>query len=492
MAQHAETSHADEELAWTPAWKLREMFLARKLSPLEFANFLLGRVERYAPLGAFITVFPDHLIDQATKATDALVRGRGDLALLHGLPVSVKDSVFTKGQRTTLGSKLFEHFVPDADAVCIERVRAAGGIVFAKSNTPEFEMNRRSVNLVSNEALNPWDPHRTRTSGGSSGGAGVATAAGLGPLAVGTDGGGSIRIPSAFNGVFGLFPSPGRVPEGACIYRLPSSSIGPIARDVRDAAMLMQVMAGHDPRDKFSRNTPTCDYLGGLEAGVRGVRMGWSEDLGRVEPERRDVVEVCHRAAEVFRYLGAEYSEPSFRIEDPLDGLERDPEYSPAQLIAAFKKIDPDYQDSFMWSSKLPPEKFQQLSIYIRDRTDRPTYLEYTMSIKPAIRNRARTRMADLFSKIDLLLTPTIAMPAFVCGEGGHSPWQYIAYTYFVNSAGYCGASVPAGFVDGMPVGLQIIGRPDEEALVLRAARAFEQARPWAQHKPPLDAAAAR
>ncbi|MGF7233536.1 MAG: amidase [Frankia sp.] len=471
----------DEELAWTPAWRLREMFQARTISPLEFAEYLLDRVNRRADLGAFITVFPDELLRQAAAATEQLARGE-NLPLLHGLPVSVKDTIHTKGLRTTLGSKLFETYVPDREAVAAERLKKAGGIIFAKSNTPEFAMNRRSMNLVAREAVNPWD--RTRTSGGSSGGAGVATAAGLGPLAVGTDGGGSIRIPAAFNGVFGLCPSRGRVPYGAEEFLTPTSCIGPMTRDVRDAAMLLQAMACVDDRDPLTMRTPPPDYQAELDHGVKGVRMAWSPDLGRVQPDVPEIVPICHEAARTFRALGADYSEPVLRVEDPFDLLEQDTEYSPAQMDAYFRRFMPDYDTPFSWAAKLPPEKFAQLTIYMQDRTDRPTKLDYALSITPEVRYREKTRMDDLFSRIDVLLSPVITRPAFVCGRESATPWQYVAYTHIVNVAGYCAASVPAGFYQGMPVGLQIIGRPGEEDLVLRVARAYERERPWAQQRP--------
>ena len=474
----------DEELSWTPAWRLREMFQTRKLSPSEFAKDLLARVERNRNLGAFITVFPEQLLEQAAAATEQLGRGEA-LPPLHGLPVSVKDTIHTKGLRTTLGSKLFENHIPNHDSIAMEQLKKAGGIIFAKSNTPEFAMNRRSMNLVAREAVNPWD--RTRTSGGSSGGAGVATAAGLGPLAVGTDGGGSIRIPSAFNGVFGLYPSRGRVPCGAEAFMTPTSCIGPITRDVRDAAMLLQALACVDARDPLTMRTPPPDYLAELDRGVKGVRIAWSPDLGRVEPDVPEIVDICHDAARAFRSLGADYSEPVVRLEDPFDALEPDPDYSPAQMDRYFRQFMPDYDTPFSWAAKLPPEEFAQLTIYMRDRSDRPTMLDYALSITPEVRYREKIRMADLFGEIDLLVCPVIARPAFICGKESATPWQYVAYTHIVNVAGYCGASVPAGFYRGMPVGLQIIGRPGEEDLVLRAARAFEQERPWAQHRPAVE-----
>jgi Asp-tRNA(Asn)/Glu-tRNA(Gln) amidotransferase A subunit family amidase len=482
MATVLEGQIQDEELAWTPGWRLREMFGARQLSPLEFARFLLARVERHAGLGAFISVFPDLLLEQAAAATEAYARG-GESGPLAGLPVSVKDTVFTKGQRTTLGSKLFEDHVPETDSVASEQLKKAGAIIFAKSNTPEFAMNRRAMNLVAREAVNPWD--RTRTSGGSSGGAGVATAAGLGPLAVGTDGGGSIRIPSSFNGVFGLLPSRGRVPDGAGYFKTPSSGVGPITRDVRDAAVLLQAMACVDGRDPFTMRTSPPDYLAELEGGVRGVRIAWSPDLGRVEPDEPEIVAVCHEAAQVFRGLGADYSEPSIRLEDPHDPLELDTEYSRPQVDRRYRALDPDYQDPFTWASKLPREDYAKLSIYIRDRSDRPNELDYALSIRPDVRYREKTRLEDLFGRVDLLLSPVIARTAFICGRENVTPWQYTAYTFLANVAGYCAASAPAGFYKGMPVGLQIMGRPGDEALVLRAARAFERERPWAQHRPP-------
>lgn len=476
-------SGQDESLAWTPAWRLREMFERRSLSPLEFARFLLARVERHAGLGAFISLFPELLLEQAAAASDAYARGDAAAPLL-GLPVSVKDTIFTKGQRTTLGSRLFVDHVPDTDSVASEQVKKAGAIIFAKSNTPEFAMNRRTMNLVTREALNPWD--RTRTTGGSSGGAGTATAAGLGPLAVGSDGGGSIRIPSAFNGIFGLLPSRGRVPDGAGPFLTPTSGIGPMTRDVRDAALLLQAMACIDDRDPLTARTPPGDYLAELEAGVRGVRIAWSGDLGRVEPEEPEIVPACREAAQTFRSLGADYSEPAIRLEDPHDPLELDTEYSRDQMERFFRSLMPDYDNPFTWAAKLPREDYAKLSIYIRDRSDRPNELDYALSIPPEVRYREKTRLDDLFGRVDLLLCPTITRRAFVCGRENVTPWQYTAYTHLVNVSGYCAASVPAGFHKGMPIGLQIIGRPGEEALVLRAARAFERERPWAQHRPPL------
>lgn len=470
---------ADDELAWIPAWRLREMFAARTLSPREYATFLLDRIERRKALGAFITVDGDYLLDRAKTATEA--RGP-DLPLLHGLPVSVKDLIFTKGLRTTMGSRVFADYVPTVDSVASERLREAGGIVFAKTNTPEFGKYFRTMNLVAPEACNPWDT--SRTSGGSSGGAAVATAAGLGPLSVGSDGGGSIRLPSAFNGVFGLKPSRGRVPDGAGFYQTPTAAIGPMTRTVRDAAMLLQVMAGYDARDPFAMGGPAPDYLGQLDSGVPGVRMAWSADFGRITPDEPEVVAICRESARSFRVMGAVYSEPSIRIENPIDAMEPGHEFSPAVVEKHMREIDPAYVDAFAWIARLPAEKRALLSDYVANMGKYMDMAGYLKTISQDVRARRIDRLSDLFHGIDLLLSPTIARRAFVRGGEEPSQFQYTAYTLIFNQSGYCAASVPAGFFKGMPVGLQIVGRPGEEALVLRAARALERERPWAQHRP--------
>lgn len=474
----------DTELAWTPAWKLKEMFASRQLSPSEFAQFLLDRVQKLDDLGAFITVFPEHLLTEAKAATDRIMQGV-DAPPLDGLPVSLKDSIATKGQRTTYASLLFKDHVPEEESVAAEQLKKAGGIIFAKSNLPEFELNRRSINLVTKEALNPWNTRHT--SGGSSGGAGVATAAGLGPLAIGTDGGGSIRIPSAFNGIFGLQPSRGRVPDMLPEFGLLMSVIGPMTRDVRDAAMLLQAIACVDKRDPRSRSDAPPDYLAGLDSGIGGTRVAWSRDLGRVEAPETAILDMCYEAAQVFRSFGVDYSEPSFRLEDPHDELELDGDYAKWKMAALSEEVMPGMLNPISWAMSRPREEYAKTTIYIRDRTDRPTMLDYALSIRPEVRRRKRTHIDDLFRDIDLLLCPVIARTAFECGVSNITPFEYTAYTFITNVAGYCGASLPIGFHEGLPIGLQMIARPGEEELLLRAARAFERERPWAHLRPPVD-----
>ena len=472
-----------EELSWIPAWRLREMLVARELSPVELMQHVLERAERLGPeLHPFLSVVPELALGEARAAEAAIARG-DELGPLHGIPVSVKDVLWTRDIRTTLGSKLYEDFVPDEDCIPVERLRRAGAIVFAKANAPEFSLNRRTVNLLGPETLNPWDTRRS--SGGSSGGSAVSVAAGIGPVSIGTDDGGSIRLPAAFNGVVGMFPSRGRVPEGARCYDSPISGIGPLARDVRDAALVLGVMAGPDSRDPYSHPGPPPDWLASLEDGVSELRVAFSRDLGHVRAHDEAVVDVAEEAAREFRSLAAGYDEPEIRLEDPWDLLTPEPRLSNDVVMEPFRRR-PDFYglENFLGELSRDPERWQRLTIYLRDRSDRPTALEYTMAIPPAVRNKPIQSIESVFERFDLLLTPTISRTAPVCQEAGLTPPFYTEFTFVVNLCGYCAASVPAGFAGGLPVGLQIIGRPGDEATVLRACRALERVRPWRDDRP--------
>ncbi len=474
------------ELAWTPAWRLREMIGQKDVSPVEIMDDLLERTDRLQPvLAPFITLDEDSARQGAREAEDAVMRG-DELGPLHGIPYSIKDLIITEGLRTTLGSKLYEDFVPKFDTVISERLKAAGAIVFGKTNTPEFGLNRRSVNLVSEETLCPWDIERS--SGGSSGGSGSAVAAGLGPVSIGTDGGGSTRLPSAFNGLVGLQPSRGRVPIAPKLVDLVIEGAGPMARDVRDAALTMQVIAGYDMREPLSMKSTPPDYMGEIENGIGDLRLAWSRDLGFITPHDDDVVDAIHDAALSLGAHAACYEEPDIKLQDAHDTLDANPEFTLEKVEAQYQHLE-NFNPLSSYLRNLvrtEPEKWDQLTIYVRDRMDRPTQLEYAMSIAPAVRKRPAMPIASVFENCDLLLCPTTSRTAFPCTEQGITPWLYTQYTMLVNLAGYCAISVPAGFVRGLPVGLQIIAPPDREHLLLRAARQLEKIRPWAHRKPQI------
>jgi aspartyl-tRNA(Asn)/glutamyl-tRNA(Gln) amidotransferase subunit A len=471
---------SDEQLAWLPVWRLAQLFRSRELSPVEYAEFLLQRADEMQGLGAFLSFFEDDLRSQAAQAERTM---GPDSPPLHGVPISVKDNIATRGRRTTYGSRLLADHVPGSDAPAVERLKAAGAIVFAKTNMPEFAMQSRSVNELVPEARNPWD--QNRTAGGSSGGSAAAVAAGLGPASLATDGGGSIRIPAAFNGVFGLFPSRGRVPSGGGLFTNPSSGLGPITRDVRDAALMLKFTAGHDPRDPFSAlPADPEDYLGMVVSGIGGARLAWSPDLGRVRPAEAGVVDVAFEAAQVLREHAGSFAEIDIHLEDPLDL--RDPEraYAPEIVEQQLREVS-DYPDLAAFLATIEPSRLSLLSdhvLNVRSRVDVPAYLD---GLAPRFLSASKTRLADLFSTVDLLLTPTIDRTAFLIDGDKPTSLEYVSYTNIVNLSGYCAASVPAGFHNEMPVGLQIIGRPGDEARVLQAARILEIQRPWTDARPP-------
>jgi len=257
------------DLVWSAGWQLRDRIAEGTLSSVELVEASLERIEALEPtLHAFITVAGAQAREEARRA-DAAVAAGEPLGALHGLPVALKDEAWTAGIRSTGGSLLFDDFVPAADGAVAARLRAAGAVIVGKTNMPEFAMWPRSQSRVGGESMNPWDT--TRISGASSGGSAAALAAGLVPLAIGSDGGGSIRIPASLSGVVGLFPTPGRVSARGSFSYSPYASLGPMARDVRDVATVLQTVAGYDPDDPFSVDRPVPDYLASLDGGTNGL-----------------------------------------------------------------------------------------------------------------------------------------------------------------------------------------------------------------------------
>ena len=271
----------DADLLYTPVWKLREMLDAQQVSSVELTELFLRRIERLNPqLNAFLTVTGDEALQWARAADEQIRAGAANRPLL-GIPISIKDLEATKGIRTTMGSLVFQDTVPEMDSVVAERVRASGAIILGKTNTPEFGLQGTTENRLGEPCRNPWNTEHTP--GGSSGGAGAAVASGMCPIATGSDGGGSIRNPSSFCGLFGIKPTLGRVPRAGGLGRPApnlTSQPGPMARNVRDAAILLQVLAGHDSRDPRSLRDRPADYLADLEGRARGLRTACSSDLG--------------------------------------------------------------------------------------------------------------------------------------------------------------------------------------------------------------------
>ena len=465
-----------KDVAFTPAWELAELIWAKKLSPVEIVNYLLQRIGHLNPkLNAYLTVTEAEAKPVAKAAQEAVMKGE-ELPPLHGIPISIKDLNFTKGIRTTSGSLVYKDFVPHEDEVAVERLRRAGAIILGKTNTPEFGQSATTENRLGDHCRNPWNVERT--TGGSSGGAAAAVAAGLGPLALGNDGGGSIRIPAGFCGVYGLKPTHGRVPvrPSAC---MPLFSVnGSITRTVRDAALMLDVMSGYDRRDPASLREKPPRFLDAINGGLEGLVVAWSPDLGyaKVEPEVRSVAQ---SAAYVFQSLGCHVEEATPACGEP---------FSIFSAIAL--------ADTYAAQGHLLQKHAEELMDYVKSS------LEFGERVKGYEYSRAlaalaclRRNMAEFFERYDLLLTPTNAVPAFpvgqrpreIDGQEVNRLWGPFPFTTPFNLTGQPAASVPCGFSsDGLPIGLQIVGRWGDEATVLRASAAFERAQPWAHRTPPL------
>ena len=466
-------------LCYTPATELGRLIRTKALSPVELMRAVLERIERLNPtLNCFCTLTAEAAMAAARDAEQAVMRG-ASLGPLHGIPVSIKDLAFTKGVRCMGGSFIFEHRVPTVDAPFVTRLAAAGAIMTGKTTTPEFGWVGLGDSPLTGSTRNPWNT--AMNTGGSSAGAGAAAASGLGPLHHGSDGAGSIRIPSAFCGIFGLKPSFGRVAMWPVSNNDYTTHHGPMTRTVADAALMLSVMAGPDDWDRTSLEAAPGDYAGKLGAGIRGRRVAFSPTLDglRVDPE---VAMVVREAARVFETLGCVVDEV-------------EPGWPPTyELIRG------------MWSTHYAGTYGHLLPEW-RSRMD-PGFvacIEDGFKVSAADYIRMRGRKMDIwdavrpfFERYDLLLTPSLSVSAFPVQRlnpehwpAPERPWDWIgwaSFSYPFNFTGQPAATVPAGFTPaGLPVGLQIAGRRFADLTVLQASAAFEAARPWAQRRPALD-----
>lgn len=466
----------DEDICYLSALELRDRYRRRDLSPVEVTEAVLRRIESLNPrLTAFITVTPELAIEQARSAERAYAPG-GEPGPLAGIPISIKDLTPTKGIRTTRGSLIDPDWVPTEDPPFVERVYGAGAVMLGKTNTPEFGWKGDSGNRLVGSTHNPWQ--HGKTAGGSSGGAAAGVIAGMGPLAQGSDGGGSIRIPASFCGIFGLKPSFGLVPQYPPNVFGDLSHLGPMTRTVRDAALLLDVTAGADPRDRMSWSKGA-DYLASCEGGIAGLRVAWSPDLGYA-PLAPDVRTATATAVRRFEELGC-------HVEEVNPDLER-----------------PDDIWWELWASGNAAMHLHDLE-QVRDKIDpgRLAVIEFGQALGgPEVaelqirRNAYYQATRQFMERYDLLLTPTMARTAFTAGDDAPTeiagrplqhPSDWSPFCSPFNLTGQPAASVPCGFDDqGLPVGLQIVGRWHADATVLRAATAFEELAPWVHHRPTL------
>ena len=463
------------EISYLSALELGRHYRERTLSPVEVVNATLQRIEQLNPtLNAFLTLTADLARAQA-RAAEAVFQQGEAASPLCGIPLSLKDNLVTKGIRSTFGSLLRQDWVPEQDAPVSERVHKAGAVLLGKTNTPEFGWKGETSNLLGEPTRNPWN--LARTPGGSSGGASAALAAGLGPLAHGSDGAGSIRIPASFSGVFGLKPSCGLVPAW------PPSAVGllshqgPMSRSVRDAALFLGAIAGADARDRISAGDRDVDYGSALSEGVAGLRVAYSPDLGfaSVDPE---VAELTAAAAGVFEDLGCSLEQVSPSIADPYPALD---------IVWATSNAGPHIDDLDEVRDQIDPGRVRVIEGGLT-----PSGAELARAHGEM--NTFCDQMREFMEDYDLLLTPTMPMTAFEVGLDRPpetpetlSGLSWTPFTYIFNVTGQPAASVPCGLDSaGLPVGLQIVGHWRDDVTVLRAAAAYEEARPWADRRPEL------
>lgn len=455
----------------------------KEISPVEVVDAVFDQIHRLNPkLNAFCVLNEEQAKADARKAENDVMSGK-ELGPLHGVPVSIKDLICTKDIRTTFGSKIYEDYIPEEDDIVVERLRNAGAIITGKTNVPEFGYQGVTDNKIFGPTYNPWNTELT--SGGSSGGSAAAVATGMGSLTLGSDGGGSVRIPSSLCGLYGIKASMGRVPlyPGCRDPKFPGGSsweslehIGPMTRTVEDSALLLSVIAGPHHMDRYTLPNDGTDYLASIKnIDLRGLNVAFSPDLGyiSVDPEVRKVTE---EAAKVFEKLGCnvEVVNPGFKAteSDFWTLVARDTDLVGLRELSKSYEFGPTLK-SFI-DTNWTAEQFTN------------AYL---------VRQDVNQKMGRFMEKYDLFLTPTLSVPAFQIGINGPTKidnrevtdGHWLSFLNPFNMTGQPAASIPAGFSsNGLPIGLQIVGRHLDDALVLKASAAFESAKPWAHHWPEL------
>lgn len=469
---------SSDELCWLSATDLAARVRRRDVSCRAVMDAHLDRIAQVNPrLNAIVTLLAEQGRERAVAADERLARGEA-VGPLHGLPVAHKDLVLTKGVRTTLGSPIFADFVPDQDEIIVERLRAAGAIMIGKTNTPEFGAGSQTYNQVFGATRNPYDSEMT--CGGSSGGAAVALATGMLPIADGSDLGGSLRNPASFCNVIGLRPAPGRVPTWPHrVGWFPLAVEGPLARTVQDVALLLSVMAGPDPRAPIAITESGAQFRQPLERSFAGVRVAWSPTLGGLPVDPR-VGAVLDAARPVFADLGCAVDEatPDFQDADEVFRVWR-----AWYFDLALGELLPEHRAAMKETVVWNIEEGAKLSGPQIGRAEKQRTLLYH-------------RVREFMERYEFLVLPVSQVPPFdvrqpyvteINGVAMETYLDWMRSCSYVSVTGLPAISVPAGFTpEGLPVGVQIVGRHQDELGVLRLAYAFEQATRVGERRPAL------
>ena len=466
------------ELCFLTASELSCRIRRKDLSVRDVMEAHLAQIDRVNPrVNAIVTLLAERAMVDAKRADEALARGE-EIGPLHGLPVAHKDLVVTNGIRTTFGSPIYKDFVPTQDALIVERLRGAGAITIGKTNTPEFGAGSQTFNEVFGATLNPYNV--SKTCGGSSGGAAVALACGMIPIADGSDTGGSLRNPANFCNVVGFRPSPGRVPHWPKeVGWFPISVQGPMARTVQDSALMLSAIAGPDPRSPIAIAQPGSLFRRPLERDFKGVRIAWSRDLG-LFPVDTCVTEVIDAQRPTFESLGCvvEQNEPDFRDADEIFKVWRAWVFE-LKFADLLKSHPEKIKDTVVWNvqegqkltgPQIGRAECKRTNLYHRVRQFMETY-EF------------------LILPVSQVLPFDINLPYIneINGEKMATYIDWMRSCYYITITGLPAISVPCGFTpEGLPVGVQIVGRHQDDFGVLQLAHAFEQATGFWKQKPSI------
>jgi amidase len=478
-AAAAQTTRGASDVCFMTAVEMASLIRRKKLSAREVMDAHLKQIERVNPkVNAIVTLVAEKARDGARRADEMQAKG-GTLSPLHGLPVAHKDLVETAGIRTTFGSPIFKDNVPTEDAILVERIRDAGAICVGKTNTPEFGAGSQTFNQVFGSTRNPYD--LTKTCGGSSGGAAVALACGMVPIADGSDNGGSLRNPSAFCSVVGFRTSPGRVAfeaKGNAWATL--SVLGPMARNVADTALLLSVMAGPDPRCPISISEPGARFAGSLERNLKGARVAWFKDLGGAATFDSRIRNSVNAQRKVFESLGCivEEAEPDLTGADEAYNILRAWGYA-ANYSELARTHRAQIKDTVLWEI---------------DRGSKLTAAEITHAT--SLHSAAWDRMRRFQEKYEYFILPATQVPPFALEQPYITEIEGVKMSTYIDWMKCCylitilenpSISVPCGYTpEGLPVGLQIVGRHRDEFSVLQLAHAFEQATKASHRRPAM------
>ncbi|MHA1914652.1 MAG: amidase [Promethearchaeota archaeon] len=483
-----------EDICFIPAWELAEKIKSQEISSQEITEVIIERIKRINPkINAICTPTFD-LARELAKKADNLVKKGGKLGVLHGIPTSIKDNVDIKGVRTTSGCKAFENYIPKEDDIIVKRLKEAGAVILGKSNMPPLGYKGNTDNLIFGESKNPW--HLERTTGGSTGGGAAATAAGLSPLTQGSDGGGSIRIPSSFCGLFGIKPTYGRIPQTSVKLEGMMGMFvqkGPLVRYVKDAALMLDAMVGADDIDRYSLPKPNYSFYDSLGEAPRNLKIGYAMDLGSLEVIHSEVEKAVLDSVKRFEEFTWSVEKSDINLNKPGKTLRGNVEiihygatwyniwsygigYFLKPLIEEFgDELDRGLVELAQFGFQLTAEDLYKAEIQ---------------------REIIYDNVCNHFKKFDILITPTMACPAFELGvsspakiEGkdvSASAWS--PYTHPFNMTSHPAASIPCGWSsDGLPIGMQIIGRRFDELTVLQVSQAFQEIAPWQDKRPDLN-----